>query len=156
MKVFRKYIRIFSAFLGTCGIYVLLTLWIKEWPMVLVLYGIHTHQETNGTLKKGNWGGIKWNPYKGVLCLVSQSCLTLCNPVDYSPSGSSVHGDSLGKNTGVGCHTLLQGIFPTQGLNPGLPHCRQILYCLSHQGSPTKVYVSPKEREGKVSRTKVV
>ena len=44
-------------------------------------------------------------------------------------------GDSPGKNTGVGCHALLQGIFPTQGLNPGLPHCRQILYRLSHQGS---------------------
>ena len=42
-----------------------------------------------------------------------------------------------GKNIGVGCHTLLQGIFPIQGSNPGLPHCRQILYCLSHQGSPT-------------------
>ena len=41
-----------------------------------------------------------------------------------------------GKNTGVGSHSLLQGIFPTQGLNPGLPHCRQILYHLSHQGSP--------------------
>ena len=53
--------------------------------MVLELYGIHTHQETNSILKKGNWGGIKWNPYKGVLCLVSQLCLTLCNPVDYSP-----------------------------------------------------------------------
>ena len=39
-----------------------------------------------------------------------------------------------GQNTGVGCHALLQGIFPTQGLNPGLPHCRQILYHLSHQG----------------------
>ena len=41
-----------------------------------------------------------------------------------------------GKNTGVGCHFLLQGIFPTQGSNPGLLHCRHILYCLSHQGSP--------------------
>ena len=38
-----------------------------------------------------------------------------------------------GKNTGVGCNSLLQEIFPTQGLNPGLPHCRQTLYCLSHQ-----------------------
>ena len=44
--------------------------------------------------------------------------------------------DSPGKNTGVGCHSHLQGIFPTQGSNPGLPHCRQILYQLSHQGSP--------------------
>ena len=69
-------------------------------------------------------------------CLVDQSRLTLCDPLDCSPPGSSVHGDSPGKNTGVGCHALLQGIFPTQGLNPGLPHCRQILYHLSHQKSP--------------------
>ena len=54
----------------------------------------------------------------------------------YSPPGFSVHGDSPGKNTGVGCHDLLQGIFQTQGLNPGLPHCQHILYHLSHQGSP--------------------
>ena len=65
-----------------------------------------------------------------------QLCPTLCNPMDCSPSGSSVLGDSLGKNTGVSCHALLQGIFPTQGLNLGLPHYMQILYCLSHQGSP--------------------
>ena len=44
--------------------------------------------------------------------------------------------DSLRKNTEVGCHALLQRIFPTQGSNPGLPPCRQILYHLSHQGSP--------------------
>ena len=62
--------------------------------------------------------------------------LTLCNPVDCSPPDSSVHGDSPGKNTGVGCHALLQGIFPTQGSNPGLLHCRWILYQLSHKGSP--------------------
>ena len=42
-----------------------------------------------------------------------------------------------GKNTGVGCHAHLQGIFPTQGLDPDLPHCRQILYQLSHKGSPS-------------------
>ena len=46
--------------------------------------------------------------------------------------------DSPGKNTGVGCHVLLQGIFPTQESKPGLPHCKWILYCLSHQGNPTK------------------
>ena len=56
--------------------------------------------------------------------------------MDYSPPGSSVHGDSPGKNTGVGCHALLQGIFPTQGSNTGLPHCRWILYHLSHQENP--------------------
>ena len=42
-----------------------------------------------------------------------------------------------GKDTGVGSHSLLQGVFLTQESNTGLPHCRQILYCLSHQGSPT-------------------
>ena len=40
------------------------------------------------------------------------------------------------KNTGVGRHALLQGIFPMEGSNTGLPHCRRILYCLSHQASP--------------------
>ena len=47
--------------------------------------------------------------------------------------------NSPGKNTGVGRHSLLQGIFPAQGLNPGLPHCRQILYLLSHLGSPREI-----------------
>ena len=56
---------------------------------------------------------------------VAQWCPTLCNPMDYTP----------GQNTGVGSLSLLQGIFPTQGSNPGLPHCRQILYQLSSQGS---------------------
>ena len=70
------------------------------------------------------------------MCLVTQLYLTLFDRMDCGPPGSSVHGDSPGKNTGVGCHALFQGIFPTQGLNPGLPHCRRILYQLSHQGSP--------------------
>ena len=71
-------------------------------------------------------------------CLVAQSCLTLWNPLDCSPPGSSVHGDSPGKNTGVGCHALLQGIFPTQGSNPCLQHCGWTFFFffnhLSHQG----------------------
>ena len=54
------------------------------------------------------------------VCLVAQTCLTLCNPMDCSPPGSSVHGDSPSKNIGVGCHSLLQQIFPTQGLSLGL------------------------------------
>ena len=67
---------------------------------------------------------------------MAQSCPTLHYSLDGSPPGSSVDGDFPGKNIGVGCHALFQGIFPTQGLNPGFPHCRQILYHLSHQGSP--------------------
>ena len=62
---------------------------------------------------------------------VAQSCPTLCDPMD-----CSLPWDFPGNSTGVDCHFLLQGVFPTQGLNPGLPHCRQTLYCLSHQGSP--------------------
>ena len=66
--------------------------------------------------------------YMCVCTQLLQLCPTLCSPVDYNPpppQGSSVHGDSPGKNTGVGCHALLQGIFPTQGLN-------RCLLCLLH------------------------
>ena len=66
-----------------------------------------------------------------VQCLVAQLSLTICDPMDCGRPGSSAHGDSPGKNTGVGCHVLLRGISPTQGSNPGLPNCRQILYCLN-------------------------
>ena len=62
-------------------------------------------------------------------------------PVDCSPPGPSVHGDFPGKSTGVGCHALLQGIFPTWWSNLGLLHCRCILYRLSHQGSPSSWYL---------------
>ena len=71
-----------------------------------------------------------------VLCLIAQSSLTLCNLMDCSPPGSSVHGDSPGKNTRVDCHALLQETFPSQGSNSSLLHCRLILHHLSHQGSP--------------------
>ena len=70
-----------------------------------------------------------------MLCLVVQLCPTVCDPMDYSPPDSSVCGNSPGQNIGVGFHALFQRIFPTQGSNSGLPHCRWILYCLSHQGN---------------------
>ena len=73
------------------------------------------------------------------------SCSVVSNslrPPGWSPPGSSVHVDSPGKNTGVGCHVLLQDFFPTQGSNPGLPHCRLILYQLSYPGSPTGSFSS--------------
>ena len=62
--------------------------------------------------------------------------VALSDPMNCSPPGSSVRGDSPGKNAGMCRHALLQGIFPTQGLNPSLPHCRQILYHPSPDGSP--------------------
>ena len=63
----------------------------------------------------------------------TQSCPTLCNPMDCNLSGSSVHVILFAKITGVGSCYLFQGIFPTQGLNPGFLHCNQILYCLDRK-----------------------
>ena len=71
-----------------------------------------------------------------VCVLVTQSCLTLCDPMHCSPASLLSPWDSPSKSTGVGCHSLLRGIFMTLRSNPGLLHCRQILYHLSHQGSP--------------------
>ena len=65
--------------------------------------------------------------------LVTQSCPTLCNPME--PARLLCPWNFLSKNTGVDCHSLLQGIFLTQGSNTRLLHCRQILYHLSHKGS---------------------
>ena len=62
---------------------------------------------------------------------VAQSCLTLCNPMDYT-----VPGILQARILELGSLSLLQGIFPTQGSNPGLLHCRWILYQLSHKESP--------------------
>ena len=73
---------------------------------------------------------------KCVKALVTQSCLTLCDSMDCKLPGSSLHRDSPGKNTRVGYYVLLQGFFPIQGSNPGVQHCKWILYHLSHQGSP--------------------
>ena len=71
------------------------------------------------------------------LCAQSLSCVQLfATPWTASLPSSSVCGDSPGKNTGVGCHALLQGIFLTQGSNAHLLYCRQILYPLSHPESP--------------------
>ena len=69
--------------------------------------------------------------------IVIQSCPILSDPIDCSPSGFSVYGILQASILAAGCHFLLQQIFPTQGLNPGPLHFRQILYHLSHQGSHT-------------------
>ena len=99
---------------------------------------IHTHPQTHTY---------------AVLCLVAQLCPNLCDPMICSPPGSSIHGDSPGKNTGVGCHALLQGIFPTQESNLGLLHSRQIFYHLSHQGSPWILVAYPFSRGSFQPRT---
>ena len=73
---------------------------------------------------------------KKVKVLVAQSYPVFYDPMDGSPTRLLCPWDSPGKNTWVGSHFLLQGIFLTQGLNLGLLHCRQTLYCLNHQESP--------------------
>ena len=84
-----------------------------------------------GCLRPGSKGQRTWGQAASRTCHIwgdwllltsAQSCPTLCNPMDYSPSGSAVHGIFLGKNIGVGCHFLLHGIVPTQESNPGYLH----------------------------------
>ena len=70
-------------------------------------------------------------------CLVTNPVQLFCNPMDYNPPGSSVHGISQAKNTRLECHFLLQGIFSTQGSNPSLLNWQVYYLSLSHQGSPT-------------------
>ena len=68
------------------------------------------------------------------------SCVWLWDPMDYT-----VHGNSPGQTTGMGSLSFLQGIVPTQGSNPGLPPCRQILYQLSYKGNPFHSYLKEKK-----------
>ena len=77
--------------------------------------------------------------YSFILIEKPNSCLILCNPMDCSPPGSSVHG-ILQARILEWVAILSPGIFPTQGSNPGLPHCRWILYCLSHHENPSYCY----------------
>ena len=121
--------------------------WRRKWQPIPVFLPGKSHRQKNLAV---SWGrkrvrhnlATKQQQHTHVnttcitLCLVAQVCPTLCDTMDCSPPGSSVHGDSPGRNTGVGCHVLLQGIFPTQGSNSDLPHCRRILFQLSHKGSP--------------------
>ena len=74
-----------------------------------------------------------------VKVLATQLCDTLCHPME--PARLLCSWNFPGKNTGVGCCSLLQGMFSTQGLDPGLLHCRQVLYHLSHQGSHIYLYL---------------
>ena len=85
-------------------------------------------------LLAANWRDVH-NIYM-LLCLVTQLCLILCDPMDCSLPGSSIHGHAPGKKTGVGCHAFFQGTFQTQGSKPGLPHCWLILYHLNPPGKP--------------------
>ena len=74
---------------------------------------------------------------KKVTVIVAQLCQTLWDPMDCSPPDSSVHGILQARKLDWVAMPSSRGIFPTQGSNPGLPHCRQIIYCLSHGGKPS-------------------
>ena len=73
-------------------------------------------------------------PRTGELLLSCSVVSNSATPWTVACQGTSVHGVSPGKHTGVGCHVLLHGIIPSQGWNPGLSPCRRVLYQLSHQG----------------------
>ena len=81
----------------------------------------------------------------------AQSCPDLCNPMDCNPTRFLCLWNFLGKNTGVDSHSFLHGIFPTQGSNPDLLHCRQILSRLSYKGSP-KLERQKLEREDQTGK----
>ena len=74
-------------------------------------------------------------------CILASVMSNSLQPCGLQPVRLPCPWDCPGKNTGVGCHALLQGVFPTEGLNPGLPHCRRILYPLSHQRNAVYVYL---------------
>ena len=96
--------------------------------------------QSMGSQRVGHMGAREQELIVGLITCCA--CVLSCSVVSDSatpwtaPGISSDRGDSLAKSTGVVSHALLQGIFPTQGLNPSLLHCTRILYCLSHRRSP--------------------
>ena len=129
-------IRVFSNDLVLC------IRWPKYWSFT---FSVSPSNEYSGLISFRMDCSILIHPHVLVVTLrypqtkwqseVAQSCPTHCDPVDYSTRDSSVHGIFPGKSTGMGSYFLLQGIFWTQGSNAGLPHRRQTLYHLNHQGS---------------------
>ena len=110
-------------------------------------WGIPWTEEPGGLQSMGSrrvghdWATeLNWYMFVYVLCYaLPLSCVWLCNTMDLSLPGSSVHGESPGKNTGVGCHVLLQGIFPTQGSNPSLLYKYTHIYI--HIYTYTYIYI---------------
>ena len=103
----------------------------RDWTWVscitgrfFVVWSLNLHRFLVRDFCKGSFASVKWSESHSVV----SDCLW--------PHGLYSPWNSPGQNTGVGSGSFLQGIFPTQRSNPGLPHCRQILYQLSHKGSP--------------------
>ena len=106
------------------------SLWLPEAQSFLFHHGVELHSRNRSQFV------LQLIVFFFFLFMFIQSCLTLWDPMDYIPLVSYVHGILQARILELGCFFLLQGIFPTHGSNLGHPHCRQILYCLSHQGSP--------------------
>ena len=122
-------------------------LWISSFPSIIIEETVDSPLNALGTLVKNPKLTICMRVFSGFsvlfrwsiclsLChccvcmcvLATQSCLTFCDLMDgMEPTRLLYPWDSSGKDTGLGCHSLLQGIFPTQGSNPDLPHCTPIL-----------------------------
>ena len=96
-----------------------------EWVMDREAWRAVVHGVTKSRTRLSDWTELKW----------SESCSVVSDSLQ--PCGLYSPWNSPGQNAGVGSLSLLQGIFSTQGSNPGLPDCRRILYQLSQKGSPT-------------------
>ena len=110
-------------------------------------------EKTNGAQRKIPGAEIiAWNKISKTIFVslkeseseVAQSCPALCNHMDCSLTRLLCPWNYPGKSIEVGCHFLLQAAFPTQGSNLDLPHCRQTLYHMSHQGSHVSLKIFPK------------
>jgi len=117
------------------------------------------HGVTKSSTRLSYWTELNWMisfeiNSVNLYVLVTQSCMTLCDSVNCMP-GLLCPWNSPGKNTGVCYHSFLLVIFPTQESNSGLPHCRYILYHLSHPGSPQLIWVLTKVqfRSDQISRS---
>ena len=107
---------------------------VKNWP--------YKHLATKFACLMDSWdSSCSYYHRKKVKVLVAQSCLILCDPMDWQePARLFCPWNTPGNNTGVGIHSFLQGIFPTQRSNPGLPPSRQILYHLRDEQNIRIIY----------------
>ena len=99
---------------------------------------------TDQLKRKGQVGGNTC--YINLMCcaglgFITQSCLTFCDPMDCSPPGASVRGDSPGKHIGMGCHVLLQGDLPNPGIEPRSPTLQADSLLPKQPGKPIKSHI---------------
>ena len=119
--------------------------WSKKWQLTpVVLPGkFHGQRSLSDYSPQGLQESDTTEQLSTHTQIESESCSVMSDPLQ--PHGLYNPWNSPGQNTGMGSLSLLQGIFPNQGANPGLPHCRRILYQLSHKGSPHTLKASIKK-----------